>query len=91
MESFREKLTDRAFARTCWTIDGNNHSPPLIQGASPVGIVLIILSLNIGFYPIVMEISSFLLPPFLAAGPENRHPQEGSSFSESCAWTSIKA
>jgi hypothetical protein len=91
MESFREKLTDRAFARTCWTIDRNNHSPPLIQGASPVGLVVLVLSLNVAFYPIVMEISSFLLRPLLAAGPENRHPQEGSSFSESCAWTSIKA
>ena len=49
MESFREKPTDRAFARTCWTIDRNNHPRPLIQGASPVGLVVLILSLNVCF------------------------------------------
>jgi hypothetical protein len=76
MESFREKLTDRAFARTCWTIDRNNHSPPLIQGASPVGLVVIILNLSVTFYPIIMEISSFLLRPFFAAVPENPHPKK---------------
>ena len=47
MESFREKPTDRAFARTCWTIDGNNHLRPLIQGASPAILVALILSLNV--------------------------------------------
>jgi hypothetical protein len=79
MESFREKPTDRAFARTCWTIDSNNHARPLIQGASQVGLVVLILSLKAAFYPIVPEISSFLLRPLLAAGPEKRHPQGGIS------------
>jgi len=67
MESFREKPTDRAFARTCWTIDGNNHPRPLIHGASPASLVVLILSLNVAFYPIVPEISSFLLRPLPAA------------------------
>jgi len=73
MESFREKLADRAFARTCWTIDSDNHPIPLIQGASPVGLVFL-LSLNVILYPIVPEISSFLLRPLLAARSREPSP-----------------